>query len=63
MGAGGLGFDSRTGQIGHNVANAATFIRSCVAQALNRGDGPCHSFTRFGVYRQYNEDLTFTLIA
>ena len=24
-----------------NVATAATFFRSCVAQALSRGSGPC----------------------
>ena len=36
----GLEFDSRTGQIEHNVANATVFLRCCVGQALNRGDGP-----------------------
>ena len=44
-GAGGLGFDFRPGKQG-TVSQptarhtAATFLRSCVAQALSRGDGP-----------------------
>ena len=29
--AGGLGFDTRAGQIGHSVANVAMFLPSCVA--------------------------------
>ena len=33
IGAGGDWIDSRAGQIGHSVAIAATFLRSCVAQA------------------------------
>ena len=36
--AGDLGFDTRDGEIGHSVANAAAFLRSCVAQAQRRGD-------------------------
>ena len=42
----GQGFDSRDGQIGDSVTNsvatAAMFLRSCVVQALSRGDGPRH---------------------
>ena len=39
IGAGGHRFDTRAGQIDKNVAIAATFLRSCVAQALlSRGD-------------------------
>ena len=37
--------DSQAGQIGHSVAAAATFPRSCVAQALSRGDGPFTHYT------------------
>ena len=40
------GFDSRAGQISYNpqqLANAAMFLRSCVAQVLSRGDGPRYS--------------------
>ena len=46
-GARGLGFESRTGQIDtvsflrsteQRLATVATFLRSCVAQALSRGD-------------------------
>ena len=36
---GGLGFDFLAGQIGQGVT---MLLRSCVAQALNRGDGPRH---------------------
>ena len=32
IGPGGLGLESRVGQIGHSVANAVTFLRSCVAR-------------------------------
>ena len=32
--------NSRADQVGHDVANATTFPRSCVAQALSCGDGP-----------------------
>ena len=42
IGAAGLGFDFRTGQIAHlapTVAPAAAFFRCCVAQVLSRGDG------------------------
>ena len=41
---GGLGFDSRAGQIEHSVSYGSPplrlFFRSCVAQALSDGDGP-----------------------
>ena len=43
IGAGGPGFDSRAGQLGRSVATAAAFLRSSVAQALGRGEGPRHS--------------------
>ena len=43
IGARGLWFDSSSGQIRRSVATAAMFRRSCVAQALNCGDGSCHS--------------------
>ena len=33
-------FNSRAGQIGPSVTIAAVFLRSWVAQALSRGDGP-----------------------
>ena len=43
IGAGGVGFDPRVGQFvryRQRIATAAMFLRSCVAQALNRGAGP-----------------------
>ena len=43
VGAGGLGFDSRAGQIGHGVATAAMFLRCCVVKPLSRGDAPRNS--------------------
>ena len=45
FGPGNLGFNSQAGQIGHNVATATTFFRSCVAQALSRVDGPATRYT------------------
>ena len=49
IGTGGLGFDSRNGQIRQcrqRLAAAATFLRSCVAQTQSHGDGPRHSLRR-----------------
>ena len=44
IGAGNLGFDFQGGQFGHSVAKGSPpllrFFRSCVAQALSRGDVP-----------------------
>ena len=33
----------KSSQCRQRLATVATFVRSCVAQALSRGDGPCHS--------------------
>ena len=38
------------------------YLRSCVTQALNRGDGPRHSLHVSAQYREYNENLVFFLI-
>ena len=43
VGAEGLDFDCRVGQIGCSVAIAAMFFRSCVAQALSHKNEPRHS--------------------
>ena len=43
IGAEGLRFDSRWVKL-NTVLSAATFIQSCVVQALSRGDGPCLSY-------------------
>ena len=47
IGGKSLGIKSRAGQIGavsaQIGATAATFLRSCVALALSRGDGSRHS--------------------
>ena len=56
-GAGGLGFKSRTGQIGHSVASGSPplwhfFERSSVARAQRRGNGPRQLVTRFGVIQR-----------
>ena len=39
------------------LAIAATFHRSCVAQALSREDGPRHSLHASAYRHEYNEDL------
>ena len=45
-----MGFDSWAGHIGHIVAIAATFFRSCGVRVLRRGDDrSCHSLQRLGV--------------
>ena len=41
------------------VAIVATFLRSCVAQALSRGDEPRHSIHTLAQYREFSEDLLF----
>ena len=41
----------------HSVATAATFLRSCVAQALSRGDRFRHSLRASAYSREYNVTL------
>ena len=43
------------------LATTVTFLRSCVALALSRGDGPRHLLHASVKYREYNEDLIFFL--
>ena len=45
-------------QCRQRLATVATFLRSCVAQALSRGDGPRNSLHASANYGEYNEDLT-----
>ena len=48
IGAGGVGFNSWAGQIGHKqqrLTTEAMFLRICVAQALSRGEGPRTRYT------------------
>ena len=45
---GGLQFDSRASRIGHSVATAATFLRSCVVQALSCVGGAHHALRASG---------------
>ena len=46
---GGLGYESQAGEIGTVSSTARhhgdVFFRSCVAQALSCGGGPCHRYT------------------
>ena len=57
-GAEGLGFESRTGQIGRGVANSSPPLRRfCNAQALSRGDGRRHSLHASSYCRECNKDL------
>ena len=39
------------------LATAAMFLRSCVAQALSRGDEPRHLLHASAYYREYSKDL------
>ena len=57
IGAEDLGFNSRAGCIGRSVATAAMFLRSCVTQVLNRGDGSRHLLHAAEQYQEYNGDL------
>ena len=44
-------------QCRQRLATAATFLRSCAAQTLSRGDEPRHSLHASAYYREYDEDL------
>ena len=52
----------KSAQFRQRLATAATFLRSCVAQALSREDGPRHSLHALASYCEYNEDLIFDII-
>ena len=41
------------------ITTAATFLRSCIAQALKCGDGPRHPLLAPVQYCEYNKDLIF----
>ena len=56
-GAGGLGFDYRR----QRLHIAATFLRSCVAQARSRGDGP--GYTLRCNTASIMKNLGFTFVA
>ena len=42
-------------QCRQRLATVETFLRSCVAQALSRGDGPRNSLHASAKYGEYNE--------
>ena len=60
IGAGGLGFKSRVGQIANGSAPLRRSIGAgcTVAQALCREDGPLFSSHASAYYREYNKGLT-----
>ena len=65
-GAGGLRFNSRTGQIGHSVTNGSPPLRHSSKGAVlpGRNDaemGPAHSLHASAYYSEYNDrfDLSF----
>ena len=47
----------KSAQCRQRLATVVTFLRSCVAQALSRGDGPRNSLHASAYYGEYNEDL------
>ena len=46
-------------QCRQRLAIIATFLRRCVIQALNGGDGHRHPLHASTYYREYNQDLIF----
>ena len=46
-------------QCRQRFATAATFLRSCGAQVLSRGDEPHHSLLASAKYRKCNKELIF----
>ena len=65
IGAEGLGFDSRAGQMWtqyrQSLTTAAMFLQSCVIQVLSGQDGPHHSLHTSAKYRKYNEKFVDTI--
>ena len=62
IGEGGLGFDSRAGQIENmhcwqRLATVEMYLRSCVDQALSCGDEPCNSLHALTYY----QELTYNI--
>ena len=47
----------KSAQCRQRLATVETFLRSCVAQALSRRDGPRNSLHASAYYGEYNEDL------
>ena len=60
-GRSGVRFPGRSNrtQCRQRLATAAMFLRSCVVQALSRGDGSRHLLHASAWYREYNEDLIY----
>ena len=56
---GSIAGSAKSSQCRQRLAIVATFVRSCVAQALSRGDGPHRSLHASVYYGEYNEDLIF----
>ena len=48
----------KSAQCRQRLATAAMFPRSCVAQALSRGDESRYTLHASAHYREYNEDLS-----
>ena len=49
----------KSAQCRQQLAIVATFLGSCVTQAISRGDGSRHSLHASAYSREYNEDLFF----
>ena len=60
IGAEGLGLDSgsvKSDTVSQTTRPPAIYFRSCVGQALSRGDGPRHSLYASALCREYKENL------
>ena len=49
-------------QCRQRFATVASFLQSCVAQALSRGDGTRHSSHASALHGEYDEDLIFLFL-
>ena len=49
-------------QIRQRLATAATFLQSCVAQALSCGDGARPLVNTSAYYHEYDEDFDFQFV-
>ena len=52
----------KSAQCRQRLATVAMFLRSCVAQALSRGDGLRNSLHASAYNGEYNEDLIFDFL-
>ena len=66
IGAGGMGFDSRAGQIGHSVAYGSPplrrFFRAVLSRRYAAEMNPATCYNAWAQYREHKKDLIFFFV-